>query len=72
MEVEARRKAAIEEMMARELERRVGPPRKRSGDDETVWDSKRPKIVDYGHSRSRSPVIESGKFYLTKTALNFV
>lgn len=59
-ETEARRKAAIEEMMARELERRVGPPRKRSGEEETVWDAKRPKIVDYGHSRSRSPVTEIG------------
>lgn len=48
-------------MMARELERRVGPPRKRSGEEETVWDAKRPKIVDYGHSRSRSPVTEIGK-----------
>lgn len=48
-------------MMARELERRVGPPRKRSTEEETVWDSKRPKIVDYGHSRSRSPPMEPGK-----------
>ncbi|XP_060068301.1 formin-binding protein 4-like [Ylistrum balloti] len=45
----ARRKAAIEEMMARELERRVGPPRKRSSEEDlpqTVWDSKRPRGSD--------------------------
>ncbi|OWF39592.1 formin-binding protein 4-like [Mizuhopecten yessoensis] len=48
--IAARRKAAIEEMMARELERRVGPPRKRSCEEDlpqTVWDSKRPKSSDF-------------------------
>ena len=59
LETELRRKAAIEEMMARELERRVGPPRKRSPESDmqqTVWDrdSKRPRISDDRYSSRRS------------------
>ncbi|KAK3102426.1 hypothetical protein FSP39_011307 [Pinctada imbricata] len=54
-EVEARRKAAIEEMMARELERRVGPPKRRPTPEEpslhSNWDSK--KVLDYQHGRKR-------------------
>jgi hypothetical protein len=54
-EMEARRKAAIEEMMARELERRVGPPRKRpTPEDPTLhgdWEAKKSKIVEYEHCR---------------------
>ncbi|XP_061173582.1 formin-binding protein 4-like isoform X2 [Saccostrea echinata] len=54
-EVEARRKAAIEEMMARELERRVGPPRKRpTPEDPSLhgdWEGKRTKVMEYEHGR---------------------
>lgn len=54
-EVEARRKAAIEEMMARELERRVGPPRKRpTPEDPSLhgdWEGKRAKVMEYEHGR---------------------
>ncbi|XP_048728108.1 formin-binding protein 4-like isoform X2 [Ostrea edulis] len=54
-EIEARRKAAIEEMMARELERRVGPPRKRpTPEDPSLhgdWDSKKTKVLEYEHGR---------------------
>lgn len=54
-EIEARRKAAIEEMMARELERRVGPPRKRpTPEDPSLhgdWESKKTKVLEYEHGR---------------------
>lgn len=54
-ELEARRKAAIEEMMARELERRVGPPRKRpTPEDPSLhgdWEGKRAKVMEYEHGR---------------------
>ncbi|KAJ8298931.1 hypothetical protein KUTeg_022991 [Tegillarca granosa] len=50
-EIEARRKAAIEEMMARELERRVGPPRQSSIPEEPAF---RPKVMDYEHGRKKS------------------
>ncbi|XP_078334345.1 uncharacterized protein LOC111124829 isoform X3 [Crassostrea virginica] len=54
-ELEARRKAAIEEMMARELERRVGPPRKRPTPEEPSlhgdWEGKRAKVMEYEHGR---------------------